>query len=41
MYIQNRNTLGHRKQACCYPKREGRRKGQIRSMGLTDTNYYT
>ena len=40
MYMQSRNRLRHRKQTCGYQRREGREEGQIRGMGLTDTNYY-
>ena len=31
----------HRKQTYGYQTGEGGKEGQIRSMGLTDTNYYT
>ena len=27
-------------QTCGYQRAEGRREGQIKGMGLTDTNYY-
>ena len=37
--MQNRNRLTDRKQIYV-PEREGAGEGQIRSMGLTDTNYY-
>ena len=34
-------TDRHRKQTYGYQRGEGVKEGQIRSMGLTDTNYYT
>ena len=40
MYKQNRMRLRHRKQTCGYQSGEGSGVGQIRGMGLTDTNYY-
>ena len=36
VYAKQKQTHGYRKQTC--GKREG--KGQVRGMGLTDTNYY-
>ena len=40
--IYKPETDSHRKQTYGYQKWEGGQEGwQIRSMGLTDTNYYT
>ena len=40
MYMQNRNRLTeYRKQTCGYQRREERGEGQIRGIGLRDTNY--
>ena len=33
-------THRYRKQAGCYQQGEGQGEGQVRGMGLTDTNYY-
>ena len=41
LYTKQKQTHRHRKQTYGYLREEGRRERQIRSMGLTDTNYYT
>ena len=41
IYMQNGSRLTNRKQIHSYQKGEGRREGQIRTVGLTDSNYYT
>ena len=41
LYTKQNQTHRHRKQTYGYQRGEERRKGQIRSMELTDTNYYT
>ena len=40
-YTKQKQTHRHRKQTDGYQRGEGGKEGQIRSMGLTDTNYYT
>ena len=40
VYAKQKQTNRHRKQTCGYQRGEGWRKGQIKGMGLTDTNYY-
>ena len=40
VYAKQKQTDSHRKQTCGYQTGEGRGEGQIRGMGLTDTNYY-
>ena len=40
VYAKQKQTHRYRKQTYGYQRR-GVREGQIRSMGLTDTNYYT
>ena len=37
---KQKQTRRHRKQTYGYQRGEGGEKGQNRSMGLTDTNYY-
>ena len=39
VYAKQKQTHRYRKQTCGYQMGEGRREEQIRSMGLTDTNY--
>ena len=41
MYMQNRNSLTDIENKLVITNGEGRRKGKIRGMGLTDMNYYT
>ena len=41
LYTKQKQTYRHRKQTYGYQSGEGGREGQIRSMGLADTNYYT
>ena len=41
MYIQKRNRVTDTENKFMVTKGEGQGEGQIRSMGLTDTNYYT
>ena len=41
LYTKHKQSHRHRKQICCYQRREGGGKEPIKSMGLTDTNYYT
>ena len=42
LLTKQKQTQRHRKQTYGYPQRtEVVAEGQIRSMGLTDTNYYT
>ena len=38
LYIKQKETHRHRRQIYGYQRGEGKRKGQIRGMGLTDTN---
>ena len=40
MYIQSRNRLTDTENKHGYQTGEGRREGQMRGVGLTDTNYY-
>ena len=40
VYIKEKQTHRHRKQTCGNQRGEGREEGQIRGLGLTDTNYY-
>ena len=39
-YVCAKQTHRYRKQTCDYQKIEGGREGNIKCMGLTDTNYY-
>ena len=41
LYTKQKQAHRHIKQTYDYQRREGRREGQISSMGLTDTNYST
>ena len=38
VYTKQKQTHRHRKQTCGYQR--GKWEGQIRGMGLTNTNYY-
>ena len=38
IYLQNRNRLTNVEHKCSYQRGKQRRKGQIRSLGLTDTH---
>ena len=40
VYTKQKQTHRYRKQTCAYQRVKGRGEGQIRGMGLTDTNYY-
>ena len=40
LYTEQKQTQRHRKQTYDYQRGEGGKEAQIRSMGLTDTNYY-
>ena len=40
LYTKQIQTHRHGKQTYSYQRGEGGGEGQIRSMGLTDTNYY-
>ena len=39
MNVYAKQTHRYRKQTCGYQREEERGEGQIRGMGLTDTNY--
>ena len=39
VYAKKKQAHRHRKQTCGYQRGEGKGEGQIRDMGLTDTNY--
>ena len=39
VYVEQKQTHRYRRQICSYQREEGREKGQIRGMGLKDTNY--
>ena len=41
LYTKQKQTHRHRKQTNNYQRGKGGGDGYIRSMGLTDTNYYT
>ena len=41
LYTKQKQTHRHRKQIYGYQRGEGRREGQIRSMGITNTSNYT
>ena len=41
IYTKQKQTHRRRKQTYGYQREEGRGEEQIRSMGLTDTEYYT
>ena len=41
LYAKQKQTQRHRKQTYGYQNGEEGREGQIRSIELTDTNYYT
>lgn len=38
--MQKRNRFSYRKQTSFYQRGEGNEEGQIRGVGLRDTNYY-
>ena len=40
IYTEQTQTQRYGKQTYGYQREEERREGQIRGMGLTDTNYY-
>ena len=40
VYAKQNQTHRHRKQTDGYQRVEGMKEGQMRGMGLTDTNYY-
>ena len=40
VYVKQKQTHTYRKQICGFQRGERRGEGQIRSMGLTDKNYY-
>ena len=40
VYAKQKQTHRYRKQTYGYQREEGSREGQIRGIGLTDTNYY-
>ena len=39
VYAKQKQTYRHRNQTCGYQRGEGREKGQMRGMELTDTNH--
>jgi len=41
IYMQNGSRLSDRKRIHSYQRGERRREGQIRTVGLTDSKYYT
>ena len=41
LYIKQKQTHSHRKQTYGYQRGKGGGEGINRSVGLTDTNYYT
>ena len=41
LYTKQKQMHRHTKHTYAYQRGEGRREGQTRSMGLTDTNYCT
>ena len=41
LYTEQKQTHRHRKQIYGYQRGEGAGEGQIKGMGLTETNYYT
>ena len=41
LYTKEKQSHRHIKQTYDYQRGEGAGEGQIRSIGLTDTNYYT
>ena len=40
VYVKQKQIHKYRRKTCGYQRGEGRQEGQIRSVGLTDTNYY-
>ena len=40
IYAKQKQAYRYRKQTSGYQRGEGKVEGQIRGMGLTDTNYY-
>ena len=41
LFTKQKQTHTHRKQSYGYQRGEGGKEGQIRSLGLTDTHYYS
>ena len=41
VHTKQKQTCRRRKQTYGYPRGEGRKEGQVRSVGLTGTNCYT
>ena len=41
LFTKQKHSHRYRKQTHGYHRGEGGRDGQIRNMGLSDTNYYT